>query len=131
MFLDRLALHQNSDALFYFCFPFVRSLADCTSFGVAPAITLLRHFADEPFIGVPLAAFHFICTATRLAKFMTEDGPPGLFSGMPCPFAGVLAAAVCAGQLPTQWIIALCILHSCYMISWETTYIKPFSVHCF
>jgi phosphatidylserine synthase len=45
-----------------------------------------------------LAVLHVVCTATRLAVFMTEEGPPGLFRGMPCPFAGVLSGCICAAK---------------------------------
>ncbi|KAK2945858.1 putative CDP-diacylglycerol--serine O-phosphatidyltransferase [Blattamonas nauphoetae] len=108
---------------------FMDSLADVTCFGTAPTIVLIEYFdGPQQFIGIFLGVVHFTCTIVRLAKFMTEDGPPGRFSGMPCPFAGVLNAAVCAAELPPTTIIALSLIHSFYMINWGANYIKPFSV---
>ena len=107
------------------------SLADVTCFGCAPTLAILSYFESDPFTAFPLALLHFTCTVCRLAKFMTVDGPPGLFSGMPCPFAGVFVVAVIAGQLPPNLIIIGTIIHAYYMISFGTCYVKPFSVKSF
>ncbi|KAH7826836.1 CDP-diacylglycerol-serine O-phosphatidyltransferase [Monocercomonoides exilis] len=109
---------------------FMDSLADVTTFGVAPTLALLSYFEETTAgIGIVLGVVHFTCTVVRLAKFMTEDGPPGVFRGMPCPFAGVFNAAVCAAGLDKKWIIVGSLIHSFYMIDWDTLYIKPFSVN--
>ena len=73
------------------------SLADLTSFGIAPAVILylsvLRYHGN---IGVLIAAIFAVCAALRLARFNTMSKPDMKnFTGLPTPAAaGVLASYV-------------------------------------
>ncbi len=77
------------------------SLADLTSFGIAPAFMLFAFsLHDFPRFGVSAAAFYGVCAALRLARFnvSAEETDPvklkklrkGYFQGLPSPAAAGL-----------------------------------------
>ncbi len=83
------------------------SLADLTSFGIAPAILLFSYvLKDVSRFGVSIAAFYAICAALRLARFnvsVDENAPQpprkrirkGYFQGLPSPAsAGLVVTTV-------------------------------------
>ncbi|MGH3979255.1 MAG: CDP-diacylglycerol--serine O-phosphatidyltransferase, partial [Pseudonocardiaceae bacterium] len=74
------------------------SLADCISFGVAPAVVLFVWGLDGTRAGWPVALVFAVCVALRLARFNTllddVEAPPfakEFFVGVPAP-AGALVA---------------------------------------
>lgn len=81
------------------------SLADLTSFGIAPAILAYRSMVsigatslNEP--GWIIAFLFFICGALRLARFniQPQEKGEGDFSGLPVPAAaGVIASSLLLG----------------------------------
>jgi CDP-diacylglycerol--serine O-phosphatidyltransferase len=82
------------------------SLADLTSFGIAPGVILFAFsLHDLSRFGVSVAAFYCICAALRLARFnvSAEDPSPdrlrkirkGYFQGLPSPVsAGMIVVTV-------------------------------------
>ncbi|MQA15198.1 MAG: CDP-diacylglycerol--serine O-phosphatidyltransferase [Pseudonocardiaceae bacterium] len=74
------------------------SLADCVSFGVAPAVVLFVWALQGTGVGWPVALVFAVCVVLRLARFNTllddTDAPPfakEFFVGVPAP-AGALVA---------------------------------------
>ena len=93
----------------------IDSLADLSSFGVAPALLVYRwSLSSLGALGVAVAFGFLACAAIRLARFnvlaMTESGAPkkagAFFSGLPTPGAAgmvvalILADHALAGRLP-------------------------------
>jgi len=93
----------------------IDSLADLSSFGVAPALLVYRwSLAPLGGLGVAVAYGFLACAAIRLARFnvlaMTESGAPkkasGFFAGLPTPgAAGIVVSLIVAdharaGALP-------------------------------
>jgi CDP-diacylglycerol--serine O-phosphatidyltransferase len=93
----------------------IDSLADLSSFGVAPALLVYRwSLSSLGSLGLAVSFSFLACAAIRLARFnvlaMTETGAPktpsGFFSGLPTPGAAgvvvslVLADHALAGRLP-------------------------------
>lgn len=88
------------------------SLADCISFGVAPAVVLFIWVLDEYRVGWPVALVFAVCVALRLARFNTllddEEAPPfarEFFVGVPAPAGALLALLplALAQQLGGGW----------------------------
>ena len=88
------------------------SLADCVSFGVAPAVVLFIWVLDEYRIGWPVALVFAVCVALRLARFNTllddDEAPPfaqEFFVGVPAPAGALLALLplALAQQLGEGW----------------------------
>ncbi len=84
------------------------SLADCISFGVAPAVVLFVWALDESRVGWPVALVFTVCVALRLARFNTllddEEAPPfarEFFVGVPAPAGALLALLPLA--LTLEW----------------------------
>lgn len=85
------------------------SLADLTTFGIAPAIMMyllvLNHYGD---LGGVIAFFFIIAAAVRLARFNVkadEGAPSEYFTGLPVPgAAGILAAFVLSYNMFIQEI---------------------------
>src|SRR5207247_1223601 len=73
------------------------SLCDAVSFGVAPAVILLRIApAYQPRVLWVIAALFMVCTVLRLARFNVEtkeDDPHSSFSGLPSPAAAATVAS--------------------------------------
>jgi CDP-diacylglycerol---serine O-phosphatidyltransferase len=74
------------------------SLADCISFGVAPAVVLFIWGLDGTRAGWPVALVFAVCVALRLARFNTllddTEAPPfakEFFTGIPSPAGALLA----------------------------------------
>ena len=74
------------------------SLADCISFGVAPAVVLFIWGLDGTRAGWPVALVFAVCVALRLARFNTllddTEAPPfakEFFTGIPSPMGALLA----------------------------------------
>lgn len=78
------------------------TLADLTTFGIAPGVLMYEMVLHEFKSGIPgfsqqfpygmmVAAIFPICAAYRLARF-TVAHDPGAFDGLPSPIAGVLVA---------------------------------------
>lgn len=93
----------------------IDSLADLSSFGVAPALLVYRwSLASLGGVGVAVAFAYLACAAIRLARFnvlaMNESGAPKAacshFSGLPTPGAAgivvslIIADHALAGRLP-------------------------------
>jgi CDP-diacylglycerol---serine O-phosphatidyltransferase len=112
----------------------IDSLADVISFGIAPALLVLRWALEPLGAAAVLACFGFVaCGAIRLARFnvlsMVKDGKPGkpgkYILGLPIPgAAGILVSLVVAnhavaGQLTGSPDLILCvvIVLSFFMIS--------------
>lgn len=77
------------------------SLADITTFGVAPAVLLISMQPESWPHHIAAVAFAF-CGAIRLARFNTQPSLlKGHFTGLPIPAAGGLAATA---TLYSQWI---------------------------
>jgi len=84
------------------------SLADCISFGVAPAIVLFVWALDASRVGWPVALVFAVCVALRLARFNTllddEEALPfarEFFVGVPAPAGALLALLPLA--VTQQW----------------------------
>ncbi len=78
------------------------SLADCVAFGVAPGFLAYKAYmtgiivllGGHPIdLGILMAAVFPICAAYRLARFNIQS-PPGSFTGLPSPVAGIIVALV-------------------------------------
>jgi len=112
----------------------IDSLADIVSFGIAPALLVLRWALEPLGLIALLACFGFVaCGAIRLARFnvlsMARDGKPGrpnkYILGLPIPgAAGILVSLVVAnhavaGQLSgsPELILTVVIALSFFMIS--------------
>ncbi|MGH3833766.1 MAG: CDP-alcohol phosphatidyltransferase family protein, partial [Pseudonocardiaceae bacterium] len=74
------------------------SLADCVSFGVAPAIVLFIWALRGTPVGWPVALVFAVCVVLRLARFNTllddTEAPPfakEFFVGIPSPMGALLA----------------------------------------
>jgi CDP-diacylglycerol--serine O-phosphatidyltransferase len=74
------------------------SLADCISFGVAPAVVLFVWGLSSIPVGWPVALVFAVCVALRLARFNTllddTEAPPfakEFFVGIPSPAGALLA----------------------------------------
>ncbi|MEO7196228.1 MAG: phosphatidylcholine/phosphatidylserine synthase [Pseudonocardiaceae bacterium] len=74
------------------------SLADCVSFGVAPAIVLFIWALHGTPVGWPVALVFAVCVVLRLARFNTllddTEAPPfakEFFVGIPSPMGALLA----------------------------------------
>ncbi|HEY2763473.1 MAG TPA: CDP-diacylglycerol--serine O-phosphatidyltransferase [Pseudonocardiaceae bacterium] len=74
------------------------SLADCISFGVAPAVVLYVWSLDDVRAGWPVALVFAVCVVLRLARFNTllddTEAPPfakEFFVGIPSPAGALLA----------------------------------------
>lgn len=74
------------------------SLADCVSFGVAPAVVLFVWGLRNTSIGWPVALVFAVCVVLRLARFNTllddTEAPPfakEFFVGVPSPAGALLA----------------------------------------
>ncbi|MGH3911581.1 MAG: CDP-diacylglycerol--serine O-phosphatidyltransferase [Pseudonocardiaceae bacterium] len=74
------------------------SLADCISFGVAPAVVLFIWGLDGTRLGWPVALVFAVCVVLRLARFNTllddAEAPPfakEFFVGVPSPAGALLA----------------------------------------
>jgi len=77
------------------------SLADLTTFGVAPAMLVYRFvFPPGDNVGLSLVVIYAGCTALRLARFNTTTsatstrGKKPDFEGLPCPVAASVIAAL-------------------------------------
>lgn len=88
------------------------SLADCISFGAAPAVVLFIWVLDEYRAGWPVALVFAVCVALRLARFNTllddEEAPSfarEFFVGVPAPAGALLALLplVLTQQLGGGW----------------------------
>ncbi len=92
------------------------SLADLTSFGIAPAIIMYTYtLSGFDRVGVGIAAFYVVCAALRLARFNVtaeEKTPPttarrirrGYFQGMPSPASAGIAVTAILFQSEFQWL---------------------------
>ena len=74
------------------------SLADCVSFGVAPAVVLFIWTLRSTPVGWPVALVFAVCVVLRLARFNTlldgTEAPPfakEFFVGIPSPMGALLA----------------------------------------
>jgi len=74
------------------------SLADCISFGVAPAVVLFMWALEDYRVGWPVALVFAVCVALRLARFNTllddQEALPftrEFFVGVPAPAGALLA----------------------------------------
>lgn len=134
------------------------SLADCVTFGIAPAVLLyvwgvlfVNKIADgELYIhltraGYLVAFFYLLCGAVRLARFNVQTNPmpknPGrpdrrYFVGMPIPAAaGFVAAIVYMTSRPIQsftwsvvWLVAVGIVSILMVSTWRYPSFKQISV---
>ncbi len=95
------------------------SLADLTSFGIAPAaMDFLLNFAHVGWNGYVLVTVFPICGALRLARFSITN-MRGYYLGLPITAAGpLLAAAAYLGQaLPVAGQVFILVVLSALMIS--------------
>ena len=134
------------------------SLADCITFGIAPAILLyvwgvlfVNASADAELYshltraGYFVAFFYLLCGAVRLARFNVQTNPlpknPGkpdrkYFVGMPIPAAaGFVAAVVYIGAAPIRslswsalWLLAVIIIALLMVSTWRYPSFKQLSV---
>ena len=113
------------------------SLADLTSFGIAPAILMFSYsLHDFNRFGVSAAAFYTVCAALRLARFnvSAEEKDPiklkkirkGYFQGLPSPPSAGIVVTTVLMQVEFGWIPAsvlsiymavLCVLLAAMMVS--------------
>ena len=93
------------------------SLADLTSFGVAPAFMLYVGVLNSiPVAGVGACLAFVLAGAWRLARFpLIEE--PHRFIGLPIPPAGVIAAGMAAWAPPAGVVLALTLAMSALMVS--------------
>ena len=83
------------------------SLADMVSFGLVPALYMLRvlegqtNIENLPYYGLLIAAF----SAVRLAKFNVDDRQSDQFIGLPTPANTIMIASL--SFLPANWEITL------------------------
>ncbi|BDA78333.1 CDP-diacylglycerol--serine O-phosphatidyltransferase [Leptospira kobayashii] len=114
------------------------SLADLTTFGIAPGFLTYKMFLDEYKIdlfgrpdmfpvGMLIAALFPICAAYRLARFNVAHDP-GSFHGLPSPVAGVVVGifplVFRVEQVPKLVAIAFFICTALLMVS-TIRYSKP------
>ena len=112
------------------------SLADCVTFGVAPAyiayMTYLRgtdtalmgHSID---LGVPIAAIFPVCAAYRLARFNVQSASDS-FTGLPSPVAGILVAllVICFRNVGmSKWLFAAVFSLAGFLMVSTVRYSKP------
>ncbi|GBF49597.1 CDP-diacylglycerol--serine O-phosphatidyltransferase [Leptospira ryugenii] len=114
------------------------SLADLTTFGIAPGFLTYKMFLDEykmdlfgkpeffP-IGMLIAALFPICAAYRLARFNVVHDPT-YFQGLPSPVAGVVVGTFPLvfrpDQVPLPLVIGFFICTALLMVS-TIRYSKP------
>ncbi|MFH1074241.1 MAG: CDP-diacylglycerol--serine O-phosphatidyltransferase [Candidatus Firestonebacteria bacterium] len=108
------------------------SLADLTSFGIAPAVILylsvLRHLGK---IGVLIAAVYAVCAALRLARFniMIKSDLKN-FTGLPTPAAaGVLVSYVLFAQWGEWYYVTVPHANSMAMIDWYNVAVTKFNAY--
>ncbi|HUI39531.1 MAG TPA: CDP-diacylglycerol--serine O-phosphatidyltransferase [Methanothrix sp.] len=83
------------------------SLADLTSFGVAPAFLATTAFREQPFV-LAASLFYLLASLLRLARFNASPKDEKFFEGLPVPAASILlAASVLYGQAIITSIIML------------------------
>jgi len=112
------------------------SLADLTTFGIAPAVIMYAMYlkqvtmANDLFVfplGVLIAMIYPISTAFRLARF-NVNCHPGSFQGLPSPISGMMIALMAAtykvSTIPPYLLILLYILMAILMAS-NIRYAKP------
>lgn len=97
------------------------SLADCVSFGIAPAV-LMYQWALFPFerFGFLGAALFAICAALRLARFNVQINTveKRIFNGLPSPMAALMLTATVLyfddmGIDPEDWLAFLLVMVYC------------------
>jgi CDP-diacylglycerol--serine O-phosphatidyltransferase len=107
------------------------SLADLTSFGIAPALLAYKGMAlagtkglNEP--GWIITFLFFICGALRLARFniQPQEKGEGNFTGLPIPAAaGVIASSILletkyqTGIISNSSLMVIMLVLSCLMVS--------------
>ncbi len=114
------------------------SLADLTTFGIAPGFLTYKMFLEElkvdlffsadPFpIGMLIAALYPCCAAFRLARFNVAHDPKS-FLGLPSPVAGVVVGffpiVLHYNQVPVSWITIFFSISALLMVS-TIKYSKP------
>lgn len=75
----------------------IDSLADAISFGLAPAVCMLRVAATNPaatLMLLPAAIFYLICIVTRLAHFNVFQAGTGGFIGLPSNMPALVCAVL-------------------------------------
>ena len=112
------------------------SLADLTTFGIAPAFLMYHMYLDQIRfgflpdnfkIGLIIAVFYTICAAYRLARFNVEHDTTS-FKGLPSPIAGIFVALIAISfqklNLPGWLPISIFAIVSVLMVS-NLKYAKP------
>ncbi|RME89304.1 MAG: CDP-diacylglycerol--serine O-phosphatidyltransferase [Candidatus Hydrogenedentota bacterium] len=114
------------------------SLADLTTFGLAPAFLMYRmyfHSWENEILGflfptgMVIALIYPICAAYRLARFNVSHDPNS-FTGLPSPIAGIFIAIIPIAfngnppLLPPAFATALFLLMAILMVS-NIEYSKP------
>jgi len=108
------------------------SLADLTSFGIAPGVILylsvLRHLGK---IGILIAAVYAVCAALRLARFNTITKPDlKNFTGLPTPAAaGVLVSYVLFAQWGEWYYVNQPHTKILTAINWYAVTVTTFNVY--
>ena len=112
------------------------SLSDCVTFGIAPGFLAYQNYlaglnlslaSYSVDLGILIAAVFPICAAYRLARFNVQS-PPGAFSGLPSPMAGILVALLHlsfqTAPIPGPVFAIIFLLAGLLMVS-TVTYLKP------
>ncbi len=108
------------------------SLADLTSFGIAPAVILylsvLRHSGK---LGMGIAAAYAVCAAFRLARFNAmKKADLTSFTGLPTPAAaGVMVSYVLFAQWGEWYYVTVPHADSLAMINWYNVTVTKFNAY--
>lgn len=108
------------------------SLADLTSFGIAPAVILyLSVLWRSGKVGIGIAAAYAVCAAFRLARFNSmKKADLKNFTGLPTPAAaGVMVSYVLFAQWGQWYYVTVPHPNSMAMINWYNVTVTRFNAY--